>query len=201
MNRTHATDADGGVDVASKNDAVLICATDQAVRSDVASTLREDFPVRTADSESDAVASIDRNVTVLVFDAADREFSLERLLKVRSERDCRFQIAALVERPTTRWLRARCDGFVRKPVDEHELRSTVRWLHRRGRYDKTLGAYYALSEKYAALASDPDASADDLRSLEEQLMQLRVELDDVGDSLDDEDAFQVALGKPDDPTC
>lgn len=197
MDRTHANDVE--VSIGTKSDAVLVCAADPTFKMDLASVLRQDYPVRTAESEADAVASIDESVTVLVLDDTDREFSLERLLEVRDERDCRFQLAAIVSQPATRWLRGRCDGFVRKPVDDQELRSTVRRLHRRGRYDKTLGTFYALSERYADLAADPNADPEELRSLEEQLAQVRTELDAVGDTLADADAFEVALGDVDDP--
>lgn len=191
MDRTYLDDAEVGV--GTKNDAVLVCAADGTDRARLASVLRQDYPVRTADSESDALASIDQNVTVMVVDDTSDEFSIDRIVETGLERDCRFQLAAIVADSPIQWLRDRCDGFVRKPVDDQELRTTVRWLHRRGRYDKTLGTYYALSEKYAALATNPDPSPTELRSLEEELTQLRDELDDIGDALEDEDAFQVAL--------
>lgn len=191
MDRTYLDDAEVGV--GTKNDAVLVCATDGTDRARLASVLRQDYPVRTADSEADALASIDQNVTVLVVDETNDEFSIDRIIERGVDRDCRFQVAAIVGDSPTEWLRDRADGFVEKPVDEQELRTTVRWLHRRGRYDKTLGTYYALSEKYATLATSTDPSPDELRSLEEELTQLRDELDDIGDALEDEDAFQVAL--------
>jgi len=40
-----------------------------------------------------------------------------------------------------------------------------------------------------------DATADELASVEERLARLREELDDVGDSLEDGDAFEVALSQ------
>ena len=192
MDRTYLDD--GEVGVGTKNDAVLVCATDGTDRARIASALRQDYPVRTADSESDAVASIDGNVTVLVVDDTTDEFSVDRLVETREERDSRFQLAAIVADAPGRRLCEQCDGFVQKPVAERELRETVRWLHRRGRYDRTLSTYYALSEKYATLVTGPESSADELRSIEEELAQLREELDDIGDALEDEDAFQIALG-------
>lgn len=191
MDRTYLDDAEVGV--GTKNDAVLVCATDGTDRARLASVLRQDYPVRTADSESSALASIDGNVTVLVVDATNDEFSIDQIVEASVGRDCRFQLAAIVADSPSEGLGDRCDGFVEKPVDDQELRTTVRWLHRRGRYDKTLGTYYALSEKYAALATNPDPDAVGLRSLEQELVQLRDELDDIGDALEDEDAFEVAL--------
>ena len=155
--------------------------------------LREDYPVRTADSEGDALASIDGNVTVLVVDVTNDEFDLDRIVEAGRDLESRFQLAAIVTERPTPWLCDRCDGFAEKSAGDQELRTTVRWLHRRGRYDRTLAAYYALSEKYAALVTDPDASTGALRSLEEELGQLRDELDDIGDALEDGDAFEVAL--------
>ena len=192
MDRTYRDDVEVGV--GTKNGSVLVCCTDGVVRGNLASVIREDYPVRTADSESDALESIDRNVAVLVLDDADDEFSIDRILDARAERDRRFQTAAIVSREPGQSLRQRFDGVVEKPVDDRELRSTVRWLHRRDQYDGALGAYYALSKEYASLATDPDADVTELQSLEKRLLQLRAELDDIGDTLDDEDAFQVALG-------
>lgn len=191
MDRTYLDDAEVGI--GTKNDAVLVCVADGTDRARLASVLRQDYPVRTADSEADALASLDGNVTVLVVDDTNDEFALDRLLETGEERDCRFQVAAIAHAPVAESLRERCDGVVEKPVDEQALRTTVRWLHRRGRYDRTLATYYALSERYAELVTGADAAADELTSVEEQLAQLREELDDIGDALEDEDAFDVAL--------
>lgn len=191
MDRTYLDDAEVGV--GTKNDAVLVCATDGTERARLASVLRQDYPVRTADSEADALASIDGNVTVLIVDEANGEFSLDRLVAAGRDRDCRFQLAAIVDGPAPQRLRDGCDEVVERPVDDRELRTTVRWLHRRGRYDSALGSYYDLSEKYAALVTSGDADADELRSIEDELARLRAELDDVGDALEDGDAFEVAL--------
>ncbi len=191
MDRTHRDDAELGV--GTTNDAVLVCASDGDVRADVASTLRQDYPVRTAESESDAVASADGHVNVLVVDVTDDAFDVDRIVEVANDRGYRFQIAVVVDDEPAAAVRDRCDGVVRKPIDGQAVRSTVRLLHRRGRYDEMLGRYYALSEEYAALTTDPEADEAELSSLEERLVQLRGELDDVGDALADEDAFQVAL--------
>lgn len=193
MDRTYLDDAEVGI--GTKNDAVLVCVTDGTERARLASVLRQDYPVRTADSESDALASLDGNVTVLVVDEPSDEFALDRLVETGTERDCRFQVAAIADAPVAESLRDRCDGVVEKPIDDQALRTTVRWLHRRGRYDRTLATYYALSERYAELVTGADATADELACVEEQLAQLREELDDVGDSLEDGDAFEVALSR------
>lgn len=194
MDKTYLDDTEVGV--GTKNDAVLVCATDGTERARLASVLRQDYPVRTADSQPDALASLDGNVTVLVVDDPGDEFSLEQIVETGLDRDARFQLAALVTDEPQRRLADRCDGVVRKPVADRELRTTVRWLHRRGRYDKTLGSYYELSEKYAALVTNGEANAAALQSVEEELAQLREELDDVADSLEDTDAFEVALTAP-----
>ncbi|SFR86766.1 HalX domain-containing protein [Halomicrobium zhouii] len=193
MDRTYLDDAEVGI--GTRNDAVLVCVTDGTERARLASVLRQDYPVRTADSESDALASLDGNVTVLVVDETSDEFTLDHLVETGTERDCRFQVAAIADAPVAESLRDRCDGVVEKPIDDQTLRTTVRWLHRRGRYDRTLATYYALSERYAELVTGTDATADELASVEEQLARLREELDDVGDSLEDGDAFEVALSR------
>lgn len=192
MDRTHAKDVeiDGGV----TNGAILVCTTDRSLRSDVASVLRAEYPVRTAGTESDAFASIDESVTVLIVDLTDEAFSPDRIRERAADADGRFQIAAVVDGDPSQAVRDGADALVPVPVDDAELRSTVRWLHRRSRYAKTLGAYYGLSDQYATLATTADADADRLRSLEEQLISLRAELDDIGDALSDEDALRVALG-------
>jgi len=191
MDRTYLDDAEVGI--GTKNDAVLVCVTDGTDRARLASALRQDYPVRTADSEPDALASLDGNVTVLVVDEASGEFALDRLVETGGERDCRFQVAAIADAPVGDSPPGQCDGVVEKPVDEQELRTTVRWLHRRGRYDRTLATYYALSERYAELVTGADATPAELASVEEQLTQLREELDGIGDALEDGDAFDVAL--------
>jgi|AntDeeMetagen681_2_1112603.scaffolds.fasta_scaffold15154_1 hypothetical protein len=193
MDRTYLDDAEVGI--GTKNDAVLVCVTDGTERARLASVLRQDYPVRTADSEADAIASLDGNVTVLVVDETSDEFALDRLVETGTERDCRFQVAAIADAPVAESLRDRCDGVVERPADDQALRTTVRWLHRRGRYDRTLATYYALSERYAELVTGADATADELASVEERLARLREELDDVGDSLEDGDAFEVALSR------
>jgi DNA-binding response OmpR family regulator len=191
MDRTYLDDAD--VSVGTRNDAVLVCTTDGNERARLAALLREEYPVRTADSEADALASIDGNVTVLLVDCRDDEFDLDRIRDAERGGGGRFQLGTVVADSPPERLRELSDAVVEKPVADGELRSTVRWLHRRGRYDKSLSSYYALSEKYATLVTDPESDADAVRSLEEELTQLRAELDDVADALDDADAFDVAL--------
>lgn len=186
-------DETGGV--GTEDGAVLICARDQRVREELASVLSQEYRVRTAATEADALERIAQDVTVILVDDTSQECSLEEFIGAEVERARPFQIAAIVTESPAERVADQCDGFLRKPVDDEVLRSTVRWLHRRSRYERMLGAYYALSKRYASLTADPDATPGELQSFEERLTQLRTDLDDIGDSLDDEDAFQVALDR------
>ncbi|WP_226012142.1 HalX domain-containing protein [Halomicrobium salinisoli] len=175
-------------DVTMARDVVLVCVPDADRRQRITTALREEWPVRTAHDEPETVASLDRDVAVLVVDAA--ECAVESALDRREQRDCHFETAGLVAADAA--VDDRFDARLETPVQMGELRATVERLHRRVRYDRLLGRYYSLAERYATLTDDGDP--EELARVEGRLADLRERLDRIADGLDAADAFDAAVG-------
>jgi len=176
-------------DTLATSDVVLVCIGDDDLRQSVTTALRTEWPVRTAHDTGSALASLDDAVSVVVVDLCE-----ERIAQTlwRDDADgSSFEWAALVEGSPPDPDHA---GYVSKPVSAPALRETVDRLQRRAEYDRLLGRYYSVANRYADVASDPPQNPDDRARLKERLFTLRKRLDTVADSLDDVDAFDAALG-------
>ncbi|PSP92500.1 DNA-binding response regulator [Halobacteriales archaeon QS_4_62_28] len=176
-------------DALSTSDVVLVCVADDDLRQSVTTALRTEWPVRTAHDSETALTSLDDAVSVVVVDLSEERFV--QTLWREDANGVSFERAALIEGPPPDLDHA---GYVSKPVSAPALRETVDRLQRRAEYDRLLGQYYSLANRYADTASDPQQDPDDLARLKERLFTLRKRLDTVADSLDDVDAFDVALG-------
>ncbi|MFB6075061.1 MAG: HalX domain-containing protein [Haloarculaceae archaeon] len=177
-------------DVLATDDAVLVCASDDAVRFRVRRALQREWPVRTAVTAREAVASLGTRISVVVLDDADSGFAAAL---ARREHRPLVEVVGLLERgadATAEWF----DASVRKPFEDRELRAAVERLQRRVRYDRLLRRYYAMANDYAGLAARAgEADPAELSHLRERLTEVREELDALAATLDDGDAIDVAV--------
>jgi len=184
-------------DVSVTSDVVLVCIGSDDLRQQITTTLRAQWPVRTACDDWTVAESLDESVSVVVFDLDDDAFEIDSAVDQRDQDGISFEMAALVDDPS-RWSDERLDGYVRKPVSDDDLRATVERLNRRVQYDRLLGRYYAVANEYAEEASATHHDPSELARLKERLFTMRKRLDEIADELEDVDAFDVALGEDDD---
>jgi len=184
-------------DVSVTSDVVLVCIGSDDLRQQITTTLRAQWPVRTACDDWAVAESLDEAVSVVVFDLDDDAFEIDSAVDRRDQDGISFEMAALVDDPS-RWSDERLDGYVRKPVSDDDLRATVERLNRRVQYDRLLGRYYAVANEYAEEASATHHDPSELARLKERLFTMRKRLDEIADELEDVDAFDVALGEDDD---
>lgn len=185
---------DTACEVSVTDDVVLVCLADDDLRQRVTETLRSKWPVRTAHDDRAAGESLDEAVSVVVFDLGDGSIEIDSVFGRRGENGIAFETAALVDDAPPED-DGRPDGYVRKPVSDDDLRATVERLHRRVRYDRLLGRYYAVASDYAEAASRAQHDPERLIGLKERLFALRRRLDEVAGGLGDHDAFDAALGE------
>jgi len=183
-------------DVSVTSDVVLVCIADDDLRRDVTTTLRGEWPVRTAYDGHTACESLDEAVSVVVVDLTDDVFDVDKTLECREAGGIAFETAALIEHRSQG--DERLDDHVHKPVSNDELHATVERLHRRVQYDRVLGRYYTVASEYAEAASGEHHDPSELARLQERLFAMRERLDEIADGLDDVDAFDAALGEYDD---
>lgn len=168
--------------------AVLVSSPDEDVVSSLTATLRDHWPVRTATTAQETETSLDESVTVVVFEPAFESLSLDDLATVveTSSPDAQLLQYGASADPT-----AETADAVLTQVDETEpIRSTVERLQRRVRYLRLLSRFYAL-----ARSQSQRDTADQTEEQSTELAEIKRELDELAAELDDEDLFDVALGK------
>ena len=176
--------------MASTQDAVLVASPEEERRLSITSVLRDHWPVRIATTLDGALDSLDESIAVIVIDESIEEAPSD-LFAARLEDERSFQIL---------WLGTSDGPFVDRAeavldparVEDQSL-TIVDRLQRRARYDRLLTRFYELArvrgrdEEKATAEGKPVATDVELDSLKR-------ELDEIVAELDDEDAFEVALG-------
>jgi hypothetical protein len=180
-------------DCSLTDDVVLVCIPDAQRRQRVTTALREEWAVRTAIDGDAAADSIDDAVSVVVLDGDDVDVSCSL---GGAQGSVEFETVGLVADPDDRAV-ARLDEALRKPVSDETLQATVERRQQRRAYDRLLGQYYTVADRYATKASTPGREPDELAALKERLSTMRRRLDEIADGLSDRDAFDVALDHDD----
>jgi DNA-binding response OmpR family regulator len=176
---------------------ILIVDDEPSITDLYALRLEDEYEVRTAYSGSEALQKIDGVVDVVLLDRRMPDLSGDDVLEQIRERglDCQVAMVTAVD-PDFDILDLGFDAYVVKPVSETDLFETVETLLQRAAYDDRLQNVTALMSKKAALESEK--SPDKLRNnreyqrLTDRLDDLRSELDETAQSLDEED-FSAAF--------
>jgi len=176
---------------------ILIVDDEPSITDLYALRLEDEYEVRTAYSGSEALQKIDGVVDVVLLDRRMPDLSGDDVLKQIRERglDCQVAMVTSVD-PDFDILDLGFDAYVVKPVSETDLFETVEILLQRAAYDDRLQNVTALMSKKAALESEK--SPDKLRNnreyqrLTDRLDDLRSDLDETAQSLDEED-FSAAF--------
>jgi DNA-binding response OmpR family regulator len=171
---------------------ILIVDDEPSITDLYALRLEDEYEVRTAYSGSEALQKIDGVVDVVLLDRRMPDLSGDDVLKQIRERglDCQVAMVTSVD-PDFDILDLGFDAYVVKPVSETDLFETVEILLQRAAYDDRLQNVTALMSKKAALESEK--SPDKLRNnreyqrLTDRLDDLRSDLDETAQSLDEED--------------
>ncbi|MDY6779190.1 MAG: HalX domain-containing protein, partial [Halobacteria archaeon] len=83
------------------------------------------------------------------------------------------------------------DDYLRKPVNETELKETVERLLVRADYDERVQEYFSVLSKQSALESEKETSelgrSDEYEKLKERRRELEEELDSILDRMEPED--------------
>lgn len=168
--------------------AVLVSSPDADVVASLAATLRDHWPVRTATTARKTETSLDDTVTVVVFDPAFDSLSLDDLTAMVNEGSPDAQLLQFGTSPDRQ--AGGADAVLPDAADEERLRSTVGRLQRRARYSRLLSRFYSIARSRSD-GTTPETSDDPSR----ELSDIKRELDELAAELDDEDLFDVALGK------
>lgn len=178
--------------------AILVAGSDPGTVDRLAARLRRDWAVRTAYGADAAIRVVHDEAAVAVFD--DRlPGTRDRLLPAlrAAPGDCRaILLADDGAEPASRCV----DRRMARPADPDAVANAVEELWLRARYDELVEEYYDLAVERAALERehcDPGASSEVHRRLDE----VRSDIDDVLDALDDHGAFPRLCRElsPDDP--
>lgn len=163
-------------------DAVLVVAPDEGTQSSVTSALRDHWPVRTATTAPAGRESLDESVAVVVL--VDALEDPTALLGTTPERLGAVQVLWIGDPDAS--IEEAVDATVDPERIADRSRHVVDRLQRRARYDRLLTRFYELAR---ARESDEGATPSDA-----EMNSLKRELDELVADLDDEDAFEIALG-------
>jgi len=170
-------------------DVVLVASPAEETRGSIASPLRDRWPVRTAPTLAAALDSLDESIAVVVLD--DFDGSSRDLFRTRTDADLSFQVLWLgdPDAPTADY----ADAVVPSDRIERVAGSTVERLQLRARYDRLLTRFYELAHRRGEPEGESTGEGGRVRT-DAELAALKRTLDDLVAELDDEDAFEVALG-------
>jgi DNA-binding response OmpR family regulator len=181
------TDASGTVD----EPTVLVVDDERGLADLYAIWLEGEYDVRTAYDGESALEALDDTVAVVLLDRQMPDVSGDEVLETLHERglDCSIAMVTAVE-PELDIIDLGFDDYLRKPVEKETLRDTVDRLLRRASYDDAVQAYFATARKHALLveSGDPNVTeSDEFAALQDDLENLREELDEVVASFDETD--------------
>jgi len=174
---------------------ILVADGDPAVTDRIASSLRDQYTVRTAYTARETLDSLDDDVGVVIIDDEMSDLDSASIVDRIRDRELLCQVCVLThDVDSDVALGSPPDARLRKPVSRTELKGTVERLLLRATYRAKLEKYYALSRRRASLAAS--GAGEDAATLDDRLQTLRDELADALGSLDYEEAFEIALDIP-----
>lgn len=180
---------------------VVVAAAESTTSDALTETLRASFTVRTAYDGEDLRQSLDESVDVVVVDPDLPGIDPGELAEVIESRDIYCRVALLTsgdrsEPPTV------ADAALDVTAPVEELEHVTARMAARAAYQERLERLYELADERADLVARADDIDDDdvaeLGRIENRIDRLRAEIRGLLARLDDEAAFETALGWLDD---
>jgi DNA-binding response OmpR family regulator len=172
---------------------VVLIVEDEPDLADLYATwLDDEYQVRVAYGGREALEELDEDVSVVLLDRRMPDLSGdEALAEIRSRGfDCRVAMVTAVE-PDFDIVAMGFDDYLVKPVSKDALHDTVSSLLLRNAYDEGVQELFALASKKALLESEKGptalAESEEYQELDEQLTELRRDLDETLGQFDDDD--------------
>jgi DNA-binding response OmpR family regulator len=173
-------------DAAHRDVTVLIVDDDSDVVALYEAWLADSYEVRCTTSGDEALGALDESVDVVLLDRRTPGITGEDVLETVRDRgiDCRVAMITAVE-PDSDIVDAPIDEYLLKPVDEHDLTTTVDILQRRQRYDEKSREFFSIAAKRAAIESVNGDRGDrhEYRKLGDRMEELRESIDRILEKL------------------
>ncbi|AUV81618.1 DNA-binding protein [Salinigranum rubrum] len=164
---------------------VVLIVEDEPDLADLYATwLDDEYDVRVAYGGREALEKLDESVSVVLLDRRMPDLSGdEALAEIRSRGfDCRVAMVTAVE-PDFDIVAMGFDDYLVKPVSKDALHETTSNLLLRSAYDTGVQELFSLASKKALLESEKGptalAESEEYQQLDEQLTDLRDELDET----------------------
>jgi DNA-binding response OmpR family regulator len=171
---------------------VLVVDDEPDVADAYAAQLKGEYSVSTAYGGQEALDELDDTVDVVLLDRRMPGVSGDEVLDEIRDRDlsCRVAMVTAVD-PDFDIIEMPFDAYVIKPVSRDDLFSTIERLLTTSEYKSKLRKYYALTAKHATLvANKPEselAESEEFADLEDQMDEMRDQLDETVATFDDDD--------------
>jgi len=171
---------------------VLLVEDEEALLTIYSRWLSPQFDVKTASRGSEALERLDETVDVVLLDRLMPEMTGDEVLSGIQSRaaDCRVAMVTAVE-PDFDIIQMGFDEYLTKPIERETLLDTVTELVERGNVAELSRQLYALTRKQSLLQSSKSeselANSEEYGSLTRQIQQVRSDLDDSLDEVDDAD--------------
>lgn len=176
----------------SADQPLVLIVEDEPDLADLYATwLKDEYRVRVAYGGREALEALDEAVDVVLLDRRMPDLSGDEALTEIRNRDfeCRVAMVTAVE-PDFDIVAMGFDDYLVKPVSKEALEGTVSNLLLRNSYDDGVKELFSLASKKALLDSEKDATSldsnEEYTELDGRLKELRAELDETLQSLDDE---------------
>jgi DNA-binding response OmpR family regulator len=174
---------------------VVLIVEDEPDLADLyAAWLRDGYTPRVTYGGAEALDALDDDVSVVLLDRRMPDVSGDAVLEAIRDRgiDCRVAMVTAVE-PDFDIVAMGFDDYLVKPVSKDALRNTVESMHLRNAYDAGVQRLFSLASKKALLESEKSQTAladnDEYAELDEELEELRAELDETVHELGQQDDF------------
>ncbi len=178
---------------------VLVVDDEQEVADVYALRLRDQFETRVAYSGTEALETMDIDVDVVLLDRRMPDISGDEVLAEIREKgyDCRVIMLTAVD-PGIDIVDMPFDDYLCKPVEKADLVTAIDQQLDVIRHDEKLSEYFEIASKLALLKSELTEEAEqneELVELERQADELRAELEEAFDELDDIEAAFAEVGR------
>jgi DNA-binding response OmpR family regulator len=179
---------------------VLIVEDEPDLADLYAAWLGEEYRVRTAYGGREALERLDDEVDVILLDRRMPDLSGDEVLETVRERgiDCRVAMVTAVE-PDFDIIAMGFDDYLVKPVSRDDLAETVDGLLVRTEYDDGIRELFSLASKKAVLESEKGPAAlegnEEYQELKDRVEQLRADLDQTLEDMDDVTDAYVDIGR------
>jgi DNA-binding NtrC family response regulator len=151
--------------------------------------INDAYNARVATGGQEALNSLDRKVEVVLLDRRMPKMHGHEVLNHIHEQkfDCRVIIISALD-PDMEVLDYQFSKYLKKPIVKEQLLDAIEQVRMLDRYEALLTEYYQSVEKYSIMQAEFDSvtleGSDEFQALEEEIAQLREDIDRTLDVLD-----------------